>query len=211
MVSIPRVQPVDNRRQNIEIVVDILERRHRLAPQLPLQRPRRRPRPVPSSPSRRRCRLSPINALRIAPLELVPQQAQKLLLQRLGRQTRSIVRLAALDQGVAPEQLRDARKRPAVDPLRKQALEQEQRLEGREGGRLLVVHAPRSASPAIEGTVTLRRNRINGRHDLFRQPWLQIPVAFQAVASTSSSHLIRSGWLLDTIRLFPFERRCDPL
>lgn len=147
VVSIPRIQPVHQRRHLFDMFVRVLERRQRRAAELPLARRA----------------IAATGPLGLA-LHLLPKEEQEQLLQRIGTQARGIVRVAGLDERIAPQKLRDVRKCPRVDAVREQRLEQEQRLEGRVGGRL--IHAPRSAaSPAVEEAFA-SGDQVNRRHDL---------------------------------------------
>lgn len=148
VVSIPRIQPVHQRRHLFDMFVRVLERRQRRAAELPLAR---------------RAIAATTGPLGLA-LHLLPKEEQEQLLQRIGTQARGIVRVASFDECIAPQQLRDMRKCSRVDAVREQRLEQEQGLEGRVGGRL--IHAPRSAaSPAVEGAFA-SGDQVNRRHGL---------------------------------------------
>lgn len=102
---------------------------------------------------RRRPRLRCLGSVGVA-LELLAQQQQEQLLQRVRAQPRRVIGLSTLDQRIALERLRDARKRSRVDAEVEERLEEEERLERRVRRR--VTHAALGpASPVLEGAVAL--------------------------------------------------------
>ena len=91
----------------------VAQGRQQRAPQLPLPRARR-PGSVATAAA--------IDAVALA-LDLVAHQQQEHLLQRIGAQSRRVIFLVALDERVAPEQLRYASKGPGVDAVHEERLE----------------------------------------------------------------------------------------
>lgn len=101
-------------------------------------------------------------------LQLVPQQVEEELLERLGPQSRGIVRGRSLDEAILLEDVGDAMKGLLVETVFGDAAEQEQRFEGSVSVAARGSHAPDSTSPEIEGTVTPLGEKVNRRHDLWK-------------------------------------------
>lgn len=132
---------------------------------------------LPQSGQRRRLQASPFRVRRqisigfgawgvVLLLQLVPQQVEEELLERLGPQSRGIVRGSKLDEVVLLKKVGDAVEGLLVETVFSDAAEQEQRFEGSVSVAARGSHAPDSTSPEIEGTVTPLRKKVNRRHDL---------------------------------------------
>lgn len=132
---------------------------------------------LPQSGQRRRLQPSPFRVRRqtaiglgawsvVLLLQLVPQQVEEELLERLGPQPRGIVRGRSLDEAVLLEDVGNALESLLVETVFGDAAEQEQRFEGSVSVAARGSHAPDSTSPEIEGTVTPLRKKVNRRHDL---------------------------------------------
>lgn len=102
MVLVPLPEAIDNLRDLVNILSEILQRRQRRVVQLPLPRASRRRRP---------------SVVAIAP-QLLLEYSEEVVLQRLDLQSRSVKGLAALDEDIVGEALRDARPPGIIDALR---------------------------------------------------------------------------------------------
>ncbi|KAL1862508.1 hypothetical protein VTK73DRAFT_6772 [Phialemonium thermophilum] len=112
VVSIPRIEPVDERGKFLDVAIGFLQSRHRRGRELAL----------PEVRSLGRVRI--FGMLGFAP-QLLAQQVQEELLEGLGAQSVRIVRGSLVDQAIVLEEVGDTEKRLVFDAVRQERLEQQ--------------------------------------------------------------------------------------